>query len=323
MTAFLVISILFLTFILIKATDQVIIAVRRLSKNSGSLAFTISALFLAVATSLPELSVGITAGLEGKPNLSLGNILGANIANLSLVAGFSAVIVGRVNVHSRFIRHEVAVAAMAAILPLILIYDKTLSRVDGLILIAAYGAYASSFFKKRFLQIAEEHRKESFFVRLLQQVSHINGNGGRESGRLFIGIAILLAASNLIVRSASILAQNAGIPIFLVGLILISVGTTLPELIFSIRSLNNHQPTMYFGNLLGSVIANSLLIIGVVAVLSPITVVAVSEYMIAVTAFLVIFATFWFFVHSKLTLERWEASVLLLIYIAFVFVEFI
>ncbi|MBI4157374.1 sodium:calcium antiporter [Candidatus Woesebacteria bacterium] len=323
MTVFLIIALFLLVFFLVKATDQVVIAVRRLSKNSGTLAFAISALFLAVATSLPELSVGITSALEGTPNLSLGNVLGANIANLSLVAGLSAILVGRVNVHSRFIRHEVFVAALAAILPLVLIYDKTLSRVDGLILLAAYGAYASSFFKRRFAQISEEHRKEGFFIRILQRVSNIDGNTRKESGRLFVGIALLLITSNLIVRVSSIFAQDAGIPVFLVGLILLSIGTTLPELIFSIRSLGKDQPTMFFGNLLGSVIANSLLVTGVVATLSPIQISAVSEYMIAITAFLVIFATFWFFVRSKLTLERWEAAVLFLIYLTFVFVEFV
>lgn len=312
----------FFSFILIKSADLVVVAIRRLSRHSSSTAFIISALLLALATSFPELSVGVTSALDGASTLSLGNIMGANIANISLVAGLAALAVGKVNVHGKFFKRDVFIALIAGLLPILLVIDGTLSRVDGLILIAAYGAYASSFFKKRFMEIAEEHKKESFVHRFLRQFNHVDSSKSKEMGRLFIGIALLLVSANLIVKIANQLALAANIPIFLIGLILLSIGTTLPELAFSFRSLEDGEPTMFFGNILGSIIANSTLVVGVAATIYPVKVVAVNEYFAAALAFIVVFLAFWYFIKSKLRLDRWEAGVLLVFYLGFILIEF-
>ena len=312
------------SFVLIKAADQVVIALRHLTKSSSSKGvFILSALLLALATSFPELFVGITSSLEGTPNLSLGNVLGANIANISLVVGAATLLVGRVNVHGEFLRRDVWIALVAGILPIVLVFDGELSRVDGLILLSLYGAYASSFFKDRFLEIGQEIKKGTFIHKFFRRVNNIDGNKTKEAARLFLGIAVLLVSANLIVNTAQSLAAAANIPVFLIGLILLSIGTTLPELGFSIKSLQDKEPTMFFGNLLGSIIANSTLVIGVTAVISPIRVAAIEEYLIAAVTFVVVFLVFWLFIRSKLKLERWEAGVLLAIYIVFVVVEFL
>jgi len=322
MIVFLILLILLFSFVLIKSADQVVLALRRLSRGSKSTGFILSALLIALATSFPELFVGITSALEGTPALSLGNVMGANIANISLVAGLSAWVVGKVNVHGQFLRRDVTIALIAGTLPLILIFDGQLGRTDGLILIAVYGAYASSFFKHRFLQIAEEHKKGSYIQRFLRKFTQIDGNKSKEAARLFVGVAMLLVSANIIVRIARVLAEAAGIPVFLVGLILVSIGTTLPELAFSFRALEDKEPTMFFGNILGSIIANSTLVVGITAAISPITIAAKSEYMVAAAAFILIFLQFWFFIKSKLRLDRWEAAALLVLYLAFVVVEF-
>jgi cation:H+ antiporter len=322
MTLGLILLLFVFSFVLIKSADHVVVALRHLSRGSKSTGFILSALLIALATSFPELFVGITSALEGSPNLSLGNVMGSNVTNISLIAGLSAWVVGRVNVHGRFMKRDVAVALIAGVLPLILILDGQLGRTDGLILIATYGAYASSFFKHRFLQIAEEHKKGSYIQRFLRRFTQIDGNKTKEAARLFVGVAMLLISANIIVRIARVLAEAAGIPIFLVGLVLVSVGTTLPELAFSFRALEDKEPTMFFGNILGSIIANSTLVAGVAATISPITVAAKSEYMVAAAAFILIFLHFWFFIKSKLRLDRWEAAALLILYLAFVVVEF-
>ena len=136
--------------------------------------------------------------------------MGANIANISLVAGLSAWVVGKVNVHGQFLRRDVTIALIAGTLPLILIFDGQLGRTDGLILIAIYGAYASSFFKHRFLQIAEEHKKGSYIQRFLRKFTQIDGNKSKEAARLFVGVAMLLVSANIIVRIARVLAEAAG-----------------------------------------------------------------------------------------------------------------
>ena len=316
--ALVVVILLALSLVLIKATDQVVLAIHRLSKNSTSLTFTISAIFLAIATSLPELFVGITSALEGVPSLSLGNVIGANIANLSLVAGLAAFIVGKVNIHGSFVRKEVSFAAAAGFLPLLLVLDRNLSRLDGFILLAVYAIYAGSLFRERFLEVAEGHRRGSLFHKFYVILTHVEGSRRKEITRLLIGIVLLLVSASFVVRFASLFAEIAGIPVFIVGLILLSIGTTLPELAFSVRSLEDKEPTMFLGNLLGSIITNSTLILGIVAVITPIEAIVLNEYLVTVVAFIIIFGIFWFFTKTKLRLDRWEAGTLLLLYLVFV-----
>lgn len=318
----LIIGILVLSLILIKAADMVIVAIRRISHGSKAGVFTISAIILALGTSLPELFVGVTSALEGSPNLSLGVIFGSNIANIALIGGLTAVFAGNVLVRSQQVQNETLIAFLAGILPAFLASDQSLSRVDALIMLSVYLAYTTGFFRRRYMQIAKEQREEDSFVyRFIRQFNHVRSKKTREFGRLFIGVALLLATSDAIVRLSTILAQAAGLPLFLIGLFVIAIGTSLPELVFSLKSIAEHEPSMFFGNILGSTIANSTLVVGVTTLIHPLNVVAFDEYVLAVLAFVAIFISFWVFIRSKHTLERWEGVVLMLFYIAFIVSE--
>lgn len=325
MTVGYILTILVFSAILIKAADLLVVAIRRLSKLTGIGGFAISAVILALATSFPELFVGITAALEGSPSLSLGVVIGSNIANLALVVGGAGIIFGAVEVHGSFVRRDVAIAFGAGLIPLFLLLDGTLSRVDGLILIFLYGLYASSLFREQFIQLGREHEEEDgrFWYRFLRHFAHIDGTVGRELGRLFLGVALLLFSANMIVRAAQFLALDLNIPLLLIGIFLVAVGTSLPEVAFSIRSLKEHAPKMFFGNILGSIIANGTLVAGVTSLIAPIKVEAFDEYLLATITFILIYLLFWMFIRSKQRLDRWEAATLFALYLAFVLVEFL
>lgn len=318
----LIILLIFFCLLLIKSADFVIIALRRLNKLTSTGTFVLSAFILAVGTSLPELFVGITSALENTSNLSFGNILGANIANISLVAGISALIAGKVNIRGEMVKKETGIAIFAGFLPLILVMDGNLGRADGLILLASFGAYSTSLFKKRFEEIAGEFQEEGFFYRFLRKFTHVNSNLQKELARLFIGLALLLFSADTIVKISLEIAKFANLPVFLVGLVLISIGTTLPEVAFSIRSVEDGEPSMFIGNLLGSIIANSTLILGIVSLINPIRVGNLNDYNFAVFSFVVILGLFLYFIRSKNRLDRWEAVFLVGIYLLFVFKEF-
>ena len=319
----LVISILFFSFILIKSADLVIVALRRISRQTKTGVFALSAVILALGTSLPELFVGITSAIEKTPSLALGVVIGSNIANISFVAGVSALLAGRVHVHGNFLKRDIWIALVAGLLPIVLVGDGNLSRIDGLILLAVYGAYSSSFFKSRFLEIAKEHRREKYFYRFLRRFNHVDSHITREFGRLFLGVALLLFSADVIVKIARVLAETANLPVFIIGLIFLALSTSLPEVVFSFRSLEGRQPSMFFGNLLGSTIANSTLVIGMTSFIFPITISSLNPYLVASATFVLVSLVFWRFVKTKLRLDRWEAAILLLIYLAFVIVEFI
>jgi cation:H+ antiporter len=320
----LIILIIFFSLILIKSADVVIVAIRRISRTTRTGIFALSVIILALGTSFPELFVGITSALEGAPTVSLGDITGSNIANLALVGGLAAFFAGRVRVGGAYLKREVWVALIASIVPLILLLDRELSRVDGLILLAVYFANATSFFRSRFVQIGKEQKEEENFVyRFMRQFNHIAAKRRKEIGKLFVGIAIMLFSADIIVKIAVYLASLANMPEFVVGVVIIAIGTSLPELAFSFRSLEEHEPSMFFGNLLGSTIANSTLVLGIVALIQPFHLVAVTKYQCAVVAFILIFLVFWYFIRTKHRLDRWEAGMLILMYIIFVIAEFI
>lgn len=323
MTGVYILGLLFFSFLLIKAADLVIVAMRRLSRQTKTGVFALSAFILAIGTSLPELFVGLTSALEKEPSLALGVVLGSNIANISLVAGFSALIAGKVFMQGEILKKDVLIAFIASVTPIFLILDKTLGRVDGLILLTVYAAYTTSLFRSRYMEIAQEHEKESFIYRFLRHFNHINSHRTKELGRLFVGIAILLFSADMIVKISTAMAVSIGIPIFVIGLVILAFGTSLPEIAFSFESLEDHEPSMFFGNLLGSVIANSTLILGITAVITPIKIVSINIYLTAIIAGLLIFLVFWLFVRTKHRLDRWESLVLIVLYVGFVVLTFI
>lgn len=318
-----VLILIFYSFILIKSAEWIIVSLRRIAKRSKVGVFAISAIILAVGTSLPELFVGITSAIEGVPNISLGVVLGSNIANTALITGLVALILGKINVHGEYLKRDVFMALVAGLLPLALMADGILGRVDGLVLLFVYASYTASFFKDKFVEITNEHGQESFFYRFLREMNHIDFDITKEYGKLFINIALMLFSSQQIIGASEKLAVSIGIPIFIVGLIILAIGTSLPELVFSLRSIKGGEPKMFFGNLLGSTIANSTLIVGLTSVISPITITSFSDYRNAIIAFVIIFITFWFFIRSKHRLDRAEGLILILMYLLFVTLEFL
>jgi cation:H+ antiporter len=308
------------SLLLIKATDILIINLKAFAKASRMGDFVVTTLILALATSLPEFFVGITSALEGQPNLSLGNVVGSNIANISLVIGGAALIGGSFAVRGVFLRRDVFYAFLAGAAPLFLLLDRGLSRVDGLILLALYGFYNVWVLAERRKEMTQME-EEGIVSRFLRRLNHKGTR--RELGWIFLGMALLLFSADMIVRLAMKIALGIQIPIFLVGLFLVSVGTTLPELAFEIKVVRKQKSSMVFGNLLGSIVANGTLIIGVVSLISPIKIQAFEEYLLATVTYVVIFSIFYYFIRTKRKLERWEGAFLIGFYLAFVLAEFV
>lgn len=314
--------IVFFCFILIKATDILVINLKSLSQATKLGEFAITSFLLALATSLPELFVGITAALEGKPNLSLGNVVGSNIANLSLVIGGAALIGGTVAVRGIFLRRDVFYAFLAGAAPMLLLFDKQLSRVDALILLVLYGFYNAWVFNERYREVVARDGQEPGFVhRLIRSLNHQGGKA--ELGWIFLGIALLLFSADMLVRIATKLAVVLNLPLLLIGLFLVAVGTSLPELAFSLRAIREKRAEMVFGDLLGSIVANGTLIIGLTCLISPVRIRAFQEYLLATMAFVIIFGLFYLLIRTKKKLERWEGAILLLVYLLFVLLEFL
>jgi len=307
-------------FLLVKATDILIINFKALSQKTRLRQFALTGLILGLATSLPELFVGLSAALEGESVLSLGNVIGANIVNLSLVIGGAALIGGTVMVGGTFLRRDVFYAFLAATSPMLLLSDRVLSRIDGVILLVLYGFYQLAIFSEH---PGKDEKKEDKQERLLRKLDYAPiRKASKEVAWIFFGIALLLFSADALVRLAVKFAVAFNFPLLLVGLLIVSLGTTLPELVFEIEAIHKRQSNMALGNLLGSIVANGTLIIGLVALISPIRLQNLNSYLFSTMAFLIIFGLFYLFIRTKRCLSRWEGLALLLVYLIFVVVEF-
>lgn len=313
---------LLLSFLLIKATDEIIVALKRISKKTGIQSFTVAAIFLALATSFPELSVGITSALSGVSSLSLGNIAGANIANISLILGLSGILAGTIKIKDfGLIDKDIPLTLFAGLAPFLLLWDRTLSRFDGLLLILLYGAYASGFFHHRFLEVGRAHQEGGAWQKIIREIKTGEGDVRTEFIRFFIALIVLLFSANFLIEVSTNFARDIGVPLILIGMLLVSVGTTFPEFLFSLRAIQRGAPSVLLGNLLGSVVVNSTLVLGLVALISPIVIPHRREYLLAASTFLLATLLFWLFSRTKHALYRLEAGILFFIYCLFVVLQ--
>ena len=184
---------------LVLSTRMTIDAFERLVVKLRVDGLVLAAIMVALSTSLPELFVGITAALEGKPEISLGNVLGSNVANVSLVIGGASLIAGSVSVVGEFMKREFLAAFVAGLMPLFLLLDGKLSRIDGVILLVAYAFYI------RDVVIAGKHKslaeRGSKKYGLLTRLEWIHGNHvDKWFLRLMFGIAGVVVGADLLVE---------------------------------------------------------------------------------------------------------------------------
>jgi len=312
-------GIIIFSLILIKAADILAVHLKSLSLKTKLGGFFLTSLIVGLATSLPELFVGITASLGGVPNLSLGNAIGSNIANMTLVAGGAAFIGGSLKIHNHSYKEDLLHAFLAGMAPLFLLMDNALSRVDALILIALYFFYNYWILKARNKALVDH--EEGVLPMLFRRLTHPKNN--KDYTFIFLSIAIILFSADMIVRFGTGIATNVGISPLLVGLVIVAIGTSLPELVVEYKAVRKGDTPLYMGNLLGSIVANGTLIIGVTALISPITIQAFNDYILATVAFLLIFFLFYLFIRTKEMIMRWEGLLLILIYSMFIIIEFI
>lgn len=308
--------------VLVRSTDMLLTSLQNLSRISHVSRFGITALIMAVATSLPELIVGILSALEGTPSLSLGNVIGANMSNIAMVVGGAAVVGGGIGIMGEYIKKDLIAGFFVGTLPLVLLLDGNLSRLDGVILLTVYAFFVRTvIFEKPVVLINESgEMNEPIYARFFSFVGRKAVR--RHVSHLMFGLMLLIGSGYAMVQLSQTIAAFLQVPLLFVGLFLVSVGTTLPEISFAQRAIRKRQVSMILGNLLGTLAANSAFVLGIVAVIYPITPHAgVRPYLLGTAGYIILFTLFWFFSATKKRLSRWEGAVLILIYIAIMLLE--
>lgn len=306
---FLDISILLVASVaLVKSVDMFIKSTSKLAHKIKISAYTISFLLVAVGTSLPEASIAVTSGLQGNSILSFGDAIGSNIALMTLVIAIPAIIGSGLSTRAAIHSKDIYFTAIFSTLPLALIIDGTLSRIDGAILLVSYIVYAGSVLKKA--------------SGLEELIDSLENNHVAKSLVMFvISMVILVGSSQLLVKSALDLSIDAGLELGLVGLILTSIGTSLPEIALSIRTAKHEAKEQILGDIIGSVVANSTVVLGLASVLHPIKLGELSTSTPTLFAFVLILLVFLQVAKSKQRISKPEGILLILFYIMFVTME--
>ena len=273
--------------------------------------FTAAFIIMAIATSLPELFVGISSAISKTPALSLGNIIGANILNLTLTTGLIIVAARGIKVKSRETKRDSLFMLIPIILLLVLFFiGNSLSRIDGIILVSLFFIYSYELIKRR---------KKEFREHLTDHVKKYNIV--LQSMLFVVLVVIMFFSSKLVVHYAKLLSIDLNLPPIMIGLFLISIGTVLPELTFGISAALKNKGEMALGDQIGTIVANSTLIIGLTAIIYPIT----AEFLLfAVSAAFLLFSAFLFatFFQTGNKIYIIEGLALIFLYLLFVFIEF-
>lgn len=233
----------------------------RLGLSSLAIGLTI----IAYGTGSPELVVSVQAALSGNGAISLGNVVGSNICNILLILGLAAAI-APVSAHVQVIRREIPVMIAASVLVLGLLWDGSLGRLDGFILLGSLVAYTV-------LTLRDARRAHAAAVEkeFKDELPDIKGLGTwSAAGLVVLGLLLLTLGSHLFVDGAIQIASGWGISQAVIGLTIVAIGTSLPELATSIVASFKGDADVAVGNVVGSNIFNLLGILGVAAILHPV-----------------------------------------------------
>ena len=270
-------------------------------------------------TSTPELVTSLQAALIGAPGVAIGNVVGSNIANILLILGISAIILPMATTKEAF-RRDGPVLIGASVLMVAAVLAGSLARWVGvvfLVLLAAYTVYTYFTERDDGSPSATVHAAEAGSVADLPPRTMGFGLGG-----LFIvgGIAGVVYGASLLVDAALVIARAAGLSEAVIGLTLVAVGTSLPELVTSVMAAIRKQTDVAFGNIIGSNIFNILGIAGVTAVVTPISIppeIAGFDIWVMLATALLLAA----FAVTGWRVNRWEGAALLGCYAAYLAVQ--
>jgi cation:H+ antiporter len=296
-------------FLLTKAADQFVVGAARLSALLRISPIVIGAIVIGFGTSAPEMFVsGIAAG-QGDIDLGVGNIIGSNIANLSLVLGTAGVLIS-FSISSKVLRREMPLSAAGAVLFTLLLVGG-LTRVDGLIL-----AGALVLFLAFILQAARLSSDRELVGEVKEFVGEDEVGARRESLRTFLGLVGTLVGAQALVWGATTIANEVGLSEGFVGLTLVAIGTSLPELVTTIQAARRREDELIVGTLLGSNIFNSLGVGAVVALVGPGPLTDPDLLRVAAPLMLGVIILAWLFLRTGHRLQRWEGFTLLAVYAA-------
>lgn len=257
----------------------------------------------AFGTSSPELVVSVGAALDGRGDLAVGNIVGSNIGNIALILGISALI-RPLKVERQIVRMDIPVMVVAALALVVVLWDGYVGRIEGALLVAGLIYYTY-----RTIRVAKKAGKTAGQTVVRPKIIHV--------GMVVGGLALLIYGGMTFVGAASAIAREIGVSEAVIGLTMVAVGTSLPEMATSIIATIRNQSDVAVGNIVGSNIFNVLGILGLAVLIAPMVVpeIGVRDLMVLIAVSLVVLPM----VRTGFVLNRIEGALLLAGYVGYVY----
>ncbi len=277
----------------------------RLAESFKLSAYTVGFIVIAIISILPETFIAVNAALTGNPAFGFGMLLGSNVIDLTLVFALIVLLSRRpLRVESRILQSH-AFYPFILVLPIILGLDGHLSRAEGIVLII--GGII-------FYYLALKHGDKA------DTTPHTSSNHLKPFLFLLLSMGLLLIGSHFTVASATELAHIIGISPVLIGMLIVSLGTTLPEFVFSLNAVKAHEDSLAIGDILGTVLADATIVVGLIALIHPFffppTIIYIAGIFMVAASF-ILFS----FMRSGHSITSKEAFVLCVFWLTFVLIE--
>ncbi|MDD9197059.1 calcium/sodium antiporter [Aliivibrio sp. S3MY1] len=250
--------------LLVWGADKLVFGSAALAKNYGISPLVIGMTILAMGSSAPEMMVSAAAALDGKTDTAVGNVIGSNIANIALILGITALI-KPLAISSGIIRRELPLMLIVTLLAGAIMYNNYLGFYEGVLLIALFAVFIIAM-----LYISKSEQKNGDIL-LEEQESEIP-EGVDNKIALFwvvVGLILLPVGANMLIDNAVVIAKFFGMSDLVIGLTIIALGTSLPELAASVAGVLKGEDDMAAGNIIGSNVFNILAVMGIPALINP------------------------------------------------------
>lgn len=304
--------------LLVWSADLFVEGAAALARNIGVSDLFIGLTAVSIGTSAPEIFIALTDSFKLEPDIAIGNAIGSNVANMGLVLGITAIVVP-LPYDKRILRSELPMLLIATVLGGICLVDLYLGRVDGILFLALFG-----FIMYRMVRTST--KTEQLPDELEHALSDIPNMGTmRASLQALIGLVVLVISANfLIVDPARSLAEELHVPVFDVGTTIVAVGTSLPELVVTLRAAIKGGYGIAIGNIVGSNMLNLLVVLSVPALMHPATL-SLMEYLLdygMMFVLTVVIALFAYAVGAKKVITRLEGALLLAAWIGYIVLKY-
>ena len=306
-------AVIFGLILLVWSADRFVEGAAATASHFGMPALLIGMVVVGFGTSAPEMVVSALASWQGNPGIALGNAYGSNITNIALILGLTALI-SPIAVHSQVLRKELPILTVVTAFALVLAYDLELTRLDGWLHLAVFAGLMAWTIRQGLRQ-----RGDALGDEMEDELKIHAMPLGRALFWLGAGLLLLIVSSRILVWGAVDIAHRLGVSDLIIGLTIVAVGTSLPELASSIIAVRRNEHDIALGNVIGSNLFNTLAVVGIAGTIHPLPFeqLVFSRDMMVMAVLTVTLFIFCYGFRGPGRINRVEGAVLLACYIGY------